>query len=474
MRRDIVPSIADRGPHRSQDGRTIVRVFQPDAQTLELLASSGDKSLGFFSLLHPDGSFQISVDEELTDYRLRATWSDGSTWLFDDPYRHTPNISETDLWLFAEGTLLRPHEILGAQRIHNQGVDGTRFAVWAPNASSVSVVGDFNFWDERRHPMRPRGKSGVWELFIPGVIDGALYKFSLKDRRGRRVGQKSDPFARRVELRPSNASIVSSALKPIECDTTALQRNRFDAPISIYEVHAGSWRYSRKPGRRFADWDELSETLIPYVVELGFSHIELLPITEYPLDESWGYQPTGLYAATSRHGDAKDFRRFVAACHTAGIGVIVDWVPAHFPSDAHGLARFDGSALFEYADPREGKHPDWNTLIYDFRRPQVRNFLLGSALYWLESFDVDGLRVDAVASMLYRDYSRRQGEWLPNEHGGKENLEAIQFLRQLNELVGKHRPGAIVIAEESTAFPQVSHQRISAASDSTTSGIWDG
>ena len=457
MRRDIVPSIADRGPHRTQDGRTIVRVFQPDAQTLELLDSSGKKSLGVFSPLHPDGSFQISVDGELTDYRLRATWSDSSTWLFDDPYRHAPNISETDLWLFAEGTLLRPHEMLGAQRIHNQGVDGTRFAVWAPNASSVSVVGDFNFWDERRHPMRPRGESGVWELFIPGVIDGALYKFSLKDRRGRRVGQKSDPFARRVELRPSNASIVSSALKPIECDTTALQRNRFDAPISIYEVHAGSWRYSRKPGRRFADWDELSETLIPYVVELGFSHIELLPITEYPLDESWGYQPTGLYAATSRHGDAKDFRRFVAACHTAGIGVIVDWVPAHFPSDAHGLARFDGSALFEYADPREGKHPDWNTLIYDFRKPQVRNFLLGSALYWLESFDVDGLRVDAVASMLYRDYSRRQGEWLPNEHGGKENLEAIQFLRQLNELVGKHRPGAIVIAEESTAFPQVSH-----------------
>ena len=457
MRRDTVPSIADRGPHRRQDGCTIIRVFQPDAQTLELRDATGKTSLGFFSPLNADGYFQISVETDLTDYRLRATWGDGGTWDFDDPYRHPPCISDTDLWLFSEGTLLRPQETLGAQRVQSHGVDGTRFAVWAPNASSVSVVGDFNVWDERRHPMRPRGKSGVWELFIPAITEGALYKFSLKDRRGRRVGQKSDPFARRVELRPSNASIVSAALSPIEHDPANLQRNRFDSPISIYEVHAGSWRYSRKPGRRFADWNELRETLIPYVVELGFTHIELMPITEYPLDESWGYQPTGMYAATSRHGDAADFRHFVAACHSAGVGVIVDWVPAHFPSDAHGLARFDGSPLFEYADPREGKHPDWNTLIYDFKKPQVRNFLLGSALHWLECFDIDGLRVDAVASMLYRDYSRRHGEWLPNEHGGRENLEAIHFLRQLNELVGKHRPGAIVIAEESTAFPQVSH-----------------
>ncbi|MGA0735071.1 MAG: 1,4-alpha-glucan branching protein GlgB [Steroidobacteraceae bacterium] len=457
MRRDLIPSITDRGPHRTSDDRTIIRVFQPDAKTLELLDPAGYRSLGFFTPLHPEGSFEITVDGNLADYRLRATWADGATWEFDDPYRHATSISETDLWLFSEGTLLRPHEVLGAQLIHSQGISGTRFAVWAPKATAVCVVGDFNFWDERRHPMRPRGKSGVWELFIPGVGDGALYKFALRDRRSRRVTQKSDPFARRVELRPSNASIVSAALSPIDHHPTSQQRNQFNQPISIYEVHAGSWRYSRKNGRRFADWDELIDTLIPYVKGLGFTHLELLPITEYPLDESWGYQPTGLYAPTSRHGSADDFRRFVAACHDEGLGVIVDWVPAHFPSDAHGLARFDGSALYEYADPREGKHPDWNTLIYDFNKPQVRNFLLGSALYWLEYFDVDGLRVDAVASMLYRDYSRRHGEWLPNKHGGKENLEAIGFLRQLNELVGKHRSGAIVIAEESTAFPQVTH-----------------
>ena len=457
MRRDPVPSITDRGPHRTSGDRTVIRVFQPDATTLELIDPETHQPLGLFSQLHPDGAFEISIEGLLTNYRLRATWMDGATWEFDDPYRHPPSIPETDLWLFSEGTLLRPQEVLGAQPMQSHRVEGTRFAVWAPHATAVSVVGDFNFWDERRHPMRTRGKSGIWELFIPGIGEGALYKFALRDRRARRVSQKSDPFARRVELRPSNASIVSRALGPIESDPKSHQRNQFNQPISIYEVHAGSWRYSRRDGRRFAHWDELAETLIPYVKDLGFTHIELLPITEYPLDESWGYQPTGLYAATSRHGSAADFRRFVTACHAAGIGVIADWVPAHFPSDAHGLARFDGGALYEYADPREGKHPDWNTLIYDFKKPQVRNFLLGSALYWLEYFDLDGLRVDAVASMLYRDYSRRQGEWLPNEHGGKENLEAISFLRQLNELVGKHRPNAIVIAEESTAFPQVSH-----------------
>jgi len=455
--RDIALAVSERGPHVAKDGRTLIRVFQPGARSLELLAADGKKSTGSFSKLSAEGGFQIAVAGELTDYRLRATWADDSTWTFDDPYRHPPSIPECDLWLFAEGTLLRPLEVFGAQLIDSNGVSGTRFAVWAPNASGVSVVGDFNFWDDRRHPMRSRGTSGIWELFIPGIDDGALYKFAIKDQRSRRTTQKSDPFARRVELRPSNASIVSRPLVRTENDPHARRRNHFDAPMSIYEVHAGSWRYSRKPGRRFADWDELIETLIPHVVDMGFTHIELLPLSEYPLDESWGYQPTGLYAVTSRHGSPADFRRFVEACHAAGIGVIVDWVPAHFPADAHGLARFDGDALYEYADPREGKHPDWNTLIYDFKRPQVINFLLGSALHWLESFNVDGLRVDAVASMLYRDYSRRHNEWLPNKLGGKENLEAIAFLRLLNEMVGKHRPGTIVIAEESTAFPQVSH-----------------
>jgi len=447
------------GAHRDADGQCRVRVYQPGATSLELLTPDTSRSLGVF-IQQPEDFFEIDIDASLTDYRLRAHWRRGGDSSFDDPYRFPPLLSEHDLWLFGEGSLLRPQQLLGAEPCELQGVAGTRFAVWAPQAGAVSIVGNFNLWDERRHPMRRRHEAGIWEIFLPGVAPGALYKFALRDAAGRSLGQKSDPYARQAELRPATASIVAKLPELVAQSDQRRRANAIDAPISIYEVHAASWRRRKAPGGEpqppFADWDELQRTLIPYVKDMGFTHIELLPITEHPLDASWGYQPTGLYAPTARHGDSAAFVRFVAACHDTGLGVIVDWVPAHFPSDAHGLARFDGTALYEYADLREGFHPDWNTLIYDFNRPQVRNFLFGSALHWLEAFGVDGLRVDAVASMLYRDYSRREGEWLPNVHGGRENLEAIAFLQRLNEVLGRERPAAITVAEESTAFPQVS------------------
>ncbi|NBS65514.1 MAG: 1,4-alpha-glucan branching protein GlgB [Betaproteobacteria bacterium] len=447
------------GAHRDADDRYRIRVHQPGATSLALLTPDASRPLGVFHQ-HPEDFFEFEIDAPLTDYRLRARWRQGGESIFDDPYRFPPQLSEHDLWLFGEGTLLRPQRLLGAEPCQALGVTGTRFAVWAPQAAAVSVVGDFNLWDERRHPMRRRHDAGVWEIFLPDVAPGALYKFALRDATGQSLGQKADPYARRAELRPATASVVAGLPAVVAQSEQRRHANAIDAPISIYEVHAASWRRRRgAPGESespFADWDELRQTLIPYVKEMGFTHLELLPITEHPLDASWGYQPTGLYAPTARHGDPAAFRRFVAACHDAGLGVIVDWVPAHFPSDAHGLARFDGTPLYEYADRREGFHPDWNTLIYDFNRPQVRNFLFGSALHWLEAFGVDGLRVDAVASMLYRDYSRRDGEWLPNVHGGRENLEAIGFLRRLNEMLGSERPAAITVAEESTAFPQVS------------------
>ena len=447
------------GPHLDDDGVTRVRVFQPGAAALELLDAAA-AVLGRSVPQHAAGFFELIAPAGLGDYRLRAHWQSGGEQVFDDPYRHPPLLGAYDLWLFGEGTHLRPHRLLGAEPCESLGVRGTRFAVWAPHAGAVSVVGDFNFWDERRHPLRLRHEAGVWELFLPAVGVGALYKFALRDAAGRPLGQKADPYARQAELRPATASIVAEPPPPLPQDAARQRANAIDAPISIYEVHAASWRrpVANDDGTSpaFVDWDHLAATLVPYVRDLGFTHLELLPICEHPLDASWGYQPIGLYAPTARHGAAAGFARFVAACHRAGLGVIVDWVPAHFPADAHGLARFDGTALYEYADPREGFHPDWNTLIYDFNKPQVCNFLIGSALHWLEAYGVDGLRVDAVASMLYRDYSRRDGEWLPNAQGGRENLEAIAFLRRCNEVVGAERPAAITIAEESTAFPRVS------------------
>jgi len=442
------------GPHRGGDGSHWIHAFLPGAAKLRALTPGG-RSLGQFECRHADGVFERQVARG-GPYRLQATWADGSTVLFDDPYRFGAVLGEMDAWLLGEGSHLRPYEVLGATPREMEGVAGTAFAVWAPNAKRASVVGDFNLWDGRRHPMRLRRECGVWEIFLPGVLAGTRYKFELLGPHGDLLPQKADPFARQAELRPATASIVA-AMPPVAPASPARQQaNALDAPMSIYEVHLASWRRKPEEGNRWLTWDELADTLVPYAEDMGFTHLELLPVSEHPFDGSWGYQTLGQYAPTARFGDAAGFRRFVDRAHGAGLGVLLDWVPAHFPSDAWGLAQFDGTALYEYADRREGFHTDWNTLIYNFGRTEVRNFLVGSALYWLERFDVDGLRVDAVASMLYRDYSRKAGEWIPNVHGGRENLEAIAFLRRTNEVIGGERPQAVTLAEESTAFPAVS------------------
>jgi 1,4-alpha-glucan branching enzyme len=389
-------------------------------------------------------------------YQLDVQWASGLSSTLEDPYRFPVVLGEMDVWLLGEGTHLRPFEVLGAHPSNMLGVDGTRFAVWAPNASRVSVVGDYNHWDGRRHPMRLRRECGVWELFLPGVQAGALYKFEVRAQSGEVLPARADPYALQSELRPATASRVGGLPAKVTHSAQRQVANALNAPVSIYEVHLGSWRRVAEDHNRWLTWDELADALVPYALDMGFTHLELLPVSEHPFDGSWGYQPIGMYAPTARFGDAAGFGRLVARCHAAGIGLILDWVPAHFPSDAHGLANFDGTHLYEYADPREGFHNDWNTLIYNLGRTEVRNFLVGNALYWLERFGVDGLRVDAVASMLYRDYSRKAGEWIPNVFGGRENLEAIDFLKRMNEVVGVECPQAITLAEESTAYPAVS------------------
>src|SRR5450830_459337 len=378
----------------------------------------------------------------------------------NDAQRSPPVLGEMDVWLLSEGTHLRPYEVLGANPAMRDGIAGTRFAVWAPNASRVSVVGDFNYWNGHQNPMHLRHSCGVWELFLPYVTEGALYKYEICTRHGAVLPARADPYARQSELRPATASVVAAMPSVVPRSNQRAQANAQNAPMSIYEVHLGSWRRvadgSNGGHGRWLNWDELADTLVPYAKDMGFTHLELMPISEHPFDGSWGYQPIGLYSPTSRFGDARGLSRFVARCHAEGLGLLLDWVPAHFPNDEHGLANFDGTHLYEYADPREGFHKDWNTLIYNFGRTEVRNFLIGNALYWLERFGVDGLRVDAVASMLYRDYSREAGEWVPNEFGGRENLEAIAFLKRMNEVVGTERPQAVTLAEESTAYPAVS------------------
>jgi len=442
------------GPHPASAGQTSVRCFLPNATQVTVVDEQNDKlgqlkerSSGFF-----EGKVKAAPTEA---YRLQVQWADGQQSTLEDPYRFPLVLGEMDIWLLGEGTHLRPFEVLGAHPGTMLGVAGTRFAVWAPNASRVSVVGDFNFWDGRRHPMRLRRECGVWELFLPGVPARSLYKFEIRTQGGEVLPARSDPYALQAELRPATASVVGQLPAKVTPSRQRQAANALDAPVSIYEVHLGSWRRA-DDGKRWLNWDELADTLIPYAQDMGFTHLELMPISEHPFDGSWGYQPIGLYAPTSRFGDASGFGRLVQRCHAAGIGLILDWVPAHFPSDAHGLANFDGTHLYEYADPREGFHQDWNTLIYNLGRTEVSNFLVGNALYWLERFGVDGLRVDAVASMLYRDYSRKHGEWVPNVFGGRENLEAIAFLKRVNEVVGVECPQAITLAEESTAYPAVS------------------
>ena len=444
------------GLHAGGGGRFWIRALLPGATAVTLLDARSGRELVVLSARHGDGLFEAVVPRRRKpfDYRLQVRWADGRTQRLADAYAFGPQLAEEDLVALREGRHPRPFTVLGAHAQRQRGVDGARFAVWAPNARRVSVVGDFNAWDGRRHALRRRHAAGIWEIFVPQARVGDHYKYELLGPDGDLLPLKADPYAFAAELRPETASSVAAlpaarALSPIRA-----QANARGAPISIYEVHAASWR--RGADGAFPTWDELAATLPPYAASLGFTHIELLPVSEHPFDGSWGYQTLGLYALTARFGPPAGFARFVRACHALGLGVLLDWVPAHFPADAHGLAQFDGTALYEYADPREGFHRDWNTLIYNFGRNEVRDFLAGNALYWLERHGVDGLRVDAVASMLYRDYSRPAGEWIPNTHGGRENLEAISLFRRINETLGTEMPGAITIAEESTAFPGVS------------------
>ena len=444
------------GPHQDADARWWITCLLPGADSVAAVTANGERIIASLTRRDARGLFTARLPRvrKRPDYRLRIQWSDGQrSAALDDPYRHGALLGATDLWLLAEGTEQRPYAKLGAHQRSIDGVDGTLFAVWAPHARRVSVVGDWNGWDTRRHAMRLRREAGVWEIFVPAVGAGARYKYALIDQHGADQPWRADPYARQAELRPATASIVAAPLASALTSPRVLGQ---DMPMAVYEVHVGSWRRASAESDRWPSWDELADNLIPYVQELGFTHLELMPIAEHPFDGSWGYQPIGLYAPTARCGDPAGLARFVARCHAADLGVILDWVPGHFPADLHGLARFDGSHLYEHADPREGSHPDWGTLIYNYGRFEVRDFLIGNARYWIERFGIDGLRVDAVASMIYRDYSRAAGAWVPNVHGGRENLEAIAFLRRMNEELGAAYPQALTIAEESTSWPGVS------------------
>ncbi|SFS20925.1 1,4-alpha-glucan branching protein GlgB [Yoonia litorea] len=444
------------GPQKTINDTCRLTVFQPDATEITVLERKGRETQlapvkdanGFFSGTISDGA----------DYRLRAVFRNGQHWEFDDPYRFDPVIGELDQHLIGEGTHGRLWEVLGANCITHQDVNGVHFAVWAPNAQRVSVVGGFNNWDGRRHPMRRLAGPGIWEIFLPGIEEGEAYKFEILGADGRLQPLKADPVGFGSEHAPKNASVVRDIRGYGWRDDAWMaerqQKNARTAPISIYEVHLGSWR--RKNGGRPISYREAAEELVSYVADMGFTHIELMPVSEYPFDGSWGYQPVGLYAPTVRHGPPHEFRDLIDAAHRKGLGVILDWVPGHFPTDPHGLGKFDGTALYEHADPREGFHQDWNTLIYNYGRPEVKNFLVANARYWLEEYHLDGLRVDAVASMLYRDYSRKDGEWIPNKDGGRENYEAIAMLREMNSATYSDNPGIMTVAEESTAYPGVS------------------
>jgi len=448
------------GPHELDDGRMVIRAFEPAARAIEVIDASGSVVLAQ-SADERDGLFEIVVGGTINrPYRLRLVRDSGTEEIFD-PYQFGSWLGEIDVYLLREGTHLQAYDRLGAHFVSVEDIDGVVFAVWAPNASRVSVVGDFNLWDGRRHPMRFHPAAGIWELFIPSIKEGARYKFEIKARDGRLLPLKADPVAFSAERPPATASVVCRLDHHRWRDEDWLSRRSgrrlYSSPMTIYEVHLGSWRRRPEEGNRWLTYRELAATLVAYVKDLGFTHIELLPIAEFPFDGSWGYQPTALFAPTSRFGTPTDFQAFVDACHDAGLGVILDWVPGHFPNDPHGLAEFDGTKLYEHADPRQGLHRDWNTLIYNYGRAEVGEYLLNSALFWFERYHIDGLRVDAVASMLYLDYSRKSGEWIPNRHGGNENLEAVAFLRRLNENSYGRFKGIATIAEESTAWPMVSH-----------------
>ena len=435
------------GPH-FENGAPIVRAFLPDALSVSVIGSRAGNAHLIASIVQAclSGRGQISR----RSYQLRVRYAETVVEL-QDPYRFPPVLSDLDLHLLGEGRHLQLYDKLGAQPIVHDGVSGVSFAVFAPNAQRVSVVGDFNSWDGRRHAMRVRG-NGFWEIFVPGIRIGEKYKFEILSAQGELLPLKSDPVALAAELRPNTASIVVDQRTIEPPGPAPMGCNALSAPISIYEVHLGSWRRRSNDGERWLTYRELAEELPPYVRDLNFTHVEFLPVSEHPFDASWGYQPTGLFAPTSRFGTPADFAALVDACHRAGLAVILDWVPGHFPDDAHGLARFDGTALYEHADPRQGKHLDWATLIYNYGRIEVANFLLASALFWLERYRIDGLRVDAVASMLYLDYSRPDGGWIPNKFGGRANLDAIEFIQRFNTEFYRCFPQAMTAAEESTCL----------------------
>jgi 1,4-alpha-glucan branching enzyme len=463
------------GPHPDERGRgTVVRAFLPAARSVDLVIRPGG-AVYAMARREPGGAWEVVIGDRSQDidsgdpsaapspssldYRLRVTYPGGQVLDIDDPYRYGRVLTDYDLHLLAEGTHYRSFEKLGAHPIQVGTTAGVHFAVWAPNADRVSVIGDFNAWDGRVHAMRRLMPNGIWEIFIPDLHEGEKYKFEIRTKTGA-ILKKTDPFGLAFEVPPQSAAIVRdiSRYQWTDGEWMAARESKhgwLDRPFAIYEAHLGSWARVPEEGNRFLGYRELAHRLVPYVKEMGYSHIELLPVMEHPFSGSWGYQVLGFYAPTSRFGPPEDFKYFVDACHHAGIGVILDWVPGHFPKDEHGLAGFDGTALFEHADPRQGEHQDWGTLIFNYARNEVRNFLLSNALFWLEQYHVDGLRVDAVASMLYLDYSRREGQWIPNRFGGRENLDAISFLQELNRLThGKH-PGTMTAAEESTAWPGV-------------------
>lgn len=450
------------GLHKTDSGQDTweARTFQPYAEQVALLDGESKTEVPL-ERIHADGLFtgEISGRHAPFPYTFKMTGYDGHVWTLDDPYRFPLQVSDFDLYLHSEGNHYRTYLKMGAHPMTLDGVAGVHFAVWAPNATRVSIVGWFNRLDGRHHPMQNRGDSGLWELFMPGLKTGDLYKFEIKGPNGS-LATKADPYAFAAEVRPRTASVVWDLESYTWNDTDWIRRRReeagVDKPISIYEVHLGSWRRMLEEENRWLTYRELAEQLIPYVKELGFTHIELLPITEHPYDGSWGYQTIGYFAPTSRFGSPDDLKYFVDQCHQREIGVILDWVPAHFPKDEHGLAFFDGSYLYEHSDPRKGEHMDWGTLIFNYGRNEVRSFLLSSIIYWADLFHIDGVRVDAVASMLYLDYSREEGKWVPNEFGGRENLEAVSFLKKFNEIIHEEYPGMLTFAEESTAWPMVS------------------
>lgn len=448
---------------KSKDKDMVVaRTYNPEAWKALLVDVENENNIYPMERIHPDGLFEVLISErdKLFQYRFRYIDSSGKTLEMWDPYSFSPIMSDYDIHLFGEGKNYFVYNRLGSHQLTVNNISGVYFAVWAPNARRVSVVGGFNKWDGRRHPMRVLGSSGIWELFIPGLFEGELYKYEIKARDGS-IFLKSDPYGFFFEERPRTATVVYSIDNKYKWGDHGWIRERekkdmLSSPVAIYEVHLGSWRRKVEDGGGYLTYGESANELVDYVKEMGFTHIEFLPVAEHPYDGSWGYQVTGYYAPTSRYGRPEDFMYLVDRCHQNGIGVILDWVPGHFPRDAHGLAWFDGTALYEHLDPRLGEHKEWGTLIFNYGRNEVRNFLLANAMLWFEKYHIDGIRMDAVASMLYLDYSRKEGEWIPNRYGGRENLEAIEFIKELNEMLYKYFPGIMTIAEESTAWPSVS------------------